>query len=142
MHFEVAVKYVIIGVVIYGIDHFLRIVKTRFTKARICAVPELGVTRVELPTLTTGWRAGQHVRIRFLTTELGLTSWSTAHPFTIAGASGSASGKGLDLLCKKAGRWTNSLYAAAERADHYGMENGYGHYRNMSVVVEGPYGIS
>lgn len=140
MHFESAVKYVLLGVVVYGVDHFMRIVKTRVTKARVRALPELGITEVELPTVTTGWRAGQHVRIRFLTTELGITSWSIAHPFTIANASESAGGKGLTLLCKKAGRWTNSLYAAAERADHYGMEGGYGHYRKMNVMVEGPYG--
>lgn len=140
MHFESAVKYVLLGVVIYAVDNFMRIVKTRVTKARVRALPELGITEVELPTVTTGWRAGQHVRIRFLTTELGITSWSIAHPFTIANASDSAGGKGLTLLCKKAGRWTNSLYAAAERADHYGMEGGYGHYRKMNVMVEGPYG--
>jgi len=140
MHFESAVKYVLLGVVLYGVDNFMRIVKTRVTKARVRAMPELGITEVELPTVSTGWRAGQHVRIRFLTTELGITSWTIAHPFTIANASDSAGGKGLTLLIKKAGRWTNSLYAAAERADHYGMEGGYGHYRKMSVMVEGPYG--
>lgn len=142
MHYESAVKYVVIGIAIYGIDHVLRIVKSRFTKARVQAIPELGVTRIEVPTLTTGWRAGQHVRIRFLTTELGLTSWTIAHPFTIASASDSAEGKGLVLMCKKAGRWTNNLYAVAGRADHYSAEGGYGHYRRMNVIVEGPYGES
>ena len=142
MHFESAVKYVLLGVILYGADNVLRTVKTRITKARVRAIPELGITQIELPTITTGWRAGQHVRIRFLTTELGALSWSIAHPFTIANASDSTEGKGLVLLCKKAGRWTNSLYAAAGRADHYAAEGGYGHYRRMNIMVEGPYGMS
>lgn len=140
MHDQEAVKYVVLGVAIYGSDHILRGIKTRITKARIRALPDLGMTRVEIRSLSTGWRAGQHVRVRFLTNELGISGWLLAHPFTIANASESEEGRGLILMCKKAGRWTNKLYAAADQSDYYGTEDGLGHYREMSVIVEGPYG--
>ena len=63
-------------------------------------------------------------------------------PFTIANASDSEEGRGLVLLCKKTGRWTNRLYDAADKCDFYGTEDGLGHYRDMKVIVEGPYGMS
>ena len=141
MHEQEAVPYVVLGVAIYGFDHLLRIVRTRISTARIRSLPDLGMTRVEIRTIRTGWRAGQHVRVRFLTKELGFYGWSIAHPFTIANASDSEEGRGLVLLCKKTGRWTNRLYDAADKCDFYGTEDGLGHYRDMKVIVEGPYGM-
>ncbi|THH07211.1 hypothetical protein EW145_g3533, partial [Phellinidium pouzarii] len=139
-HEKVCIKYVLLGVVIYSVDHLMRLMKTRFATARIMNVPELGLTRVELPTVTAGWRAGQHVRIRVLSTEMGWLGWSVAHPFTIANASESASERGLVLMCKKVGGWTNCLYTAASRAGEYTSEKGIGVQRELKVVIEGPYG--
>ncbi|KAI5117123.1 hypothetical protein M0805_007970 [Coniferiporia weirii] len=134
------VNWVLIAGGIYVLDHLVRLVKSRVCTARISTVPELGVTRVELPTIRKGWRAGQHVRLRVLSMEMGGIGWSVAHPFTIANVSDSASGQGLVLLVKKAGRWTNNLYEAANRAGYYASEEGYEAQRDMRVIVEGPYG--
>ena len=70
MHEQEAMPYVVLGVAIYGFDHLLRVVRTRISTARIRSLPDLGMTRVEIRTIRTGWRAGQHVRVRFLTKEL------------------------------------------------------------------------
>ncbi|KAL5512661.1 hypothetical protein ACEPAG_2927 [Sanghuangporus baumii] len=142
LHESVCIKWALLSVGIYGLDHLLRFIKTRFAIAKLTALPELGITRVELPGVGAGWRAGQHVRLRVMSGEMGLIGWSVAHPFTIANASDSESGHGLVLLCKKAGSWTNKLYAAANRSGSYGSEEGYGaqRIREMRVIVEGPYG--
>ncbi|KAL5524840.1 hypothetical protein ACEPAF_9986 [Sanghuangporus sanghuang] len=141
-HESVCINWALLSVGIYGLDHFLRVIKTRFAVAKLTAVPELGITRVELPGVGAGWRAGQHVRLRVMSGEMGLIGWSVAHPFTIANASDSESGHGLVLLCKKAGSWTDKLYAAANRSGSYGSEEKYGaqRIREMRVIVEGPYG--
>lgn len=121
-------------------DHLIRIIKTRFTIARIKAIPELGLVRVEVPSIKSGWRAGQHVRLRVLSREMGAIRWSVAHPFTIANASNSERDTGMVLLVKKAGNWTNRLYDAAGRAGYYASECGFETQREMRVIVEGPYG--
>ncbi|KAH8109484.1 ferric reductase like transmembrane component-domain-containing protein [Phellopilus nigrolimitatus] len=112
-HFNTCVKYVVIGIVIYSLDHLIRIAKTRITTARILTVPELGLTRVELPMVRAGWRAGQHIRLRVLSMEMGWYGWSVAHPFTVANAS---------------------------RAGYYPSDNGFSTQREMRVLAEGPYG--
>ncbi|KAL5524839.1 hypothetical protein ACEPAF_9985 [Sanghuangporus sanghuang] len=139
-HQAVCSKYVLLAVGIYGFDHLFRIVKTRFATARLTAVPELGLTHVEVPSVGAGWRAGQHVRLRVLSGSMGWFGWTTAHPFTIASAS--ESDKGMVLMCKKAGGWTRKLYTAASQSGTGGIENGYNMQstREMKVIVEGPYG--
>ncbi|OCB87147.1 hypothetical protein A7U60_g5661 [Sanghuangporus baumii] len=139
-HQAVCSKYVLLAVGIYGFDHLFRIVKTRFATARLTAVPELGLTHVEVPSVGAGWRAGQHVRLRVLSGSMGWFGWTTAHPFTIASAA--ESDKGMVLMCKKAGGWTRKLYTAASQSGTGGIENGYNMQstREMKVIVEGPYG--
>ncbi|KAI5121034.1 hypothetical protein M0805_008610 [Coniferiporia weirii] len=138
-HQIVCRKYVLVGVALYVFDHFLRLVKTRFATASIEAVPELGLTRIELPGLTTGWRAGQHVRLRVLSAEMGLLGWSVAHPFTIASAG--AGDRGLVLMCKKAGSWTNRLYGVASRESWREAERCIPSASSrLKVIIEGPYG--
>ncbi|KAL5532319.1 hypothetical protein ACEPAF_5889 [Sanghuangporus sanghuang] len=141
-HRDACVKWVLLAAFIYAFDHLLRLVKTRITVARIKAIPELGLVRLEIPSLNRGWRAGQHVRLRVLSSELGLLGWTIAHPFTVANApgSGGADKKGMMLLVKKCGKWTGKLYDAAGRAGYYPTESGYGTVREIRVVVEGPYG--
>lgn len=75
------------------------------------------------------------MRLRVLSSRMGWWGWSEAHPFTIASASGSQ--EGLVLMCKKAGGWTNKLYDMAKTGGY--TEAGVG--RNISVVIEGPYGM-
>lgn len=139
-HYLVIIKYVLLSVGIYGFDHLFRIIKTRITTARLTAIPELGITRLELPNVNAGWRAGQHVRLRVLSGEMGVLGWTIAHPFTIASAEDS--GSGLVLMCKKTGGWTGRLYRAASQAGAFGSKEGYGasRVREMKVIVEGPYG--
>ena len=116
----VCAKYLLLAIGIYGIDHLFRLVKTRVTTARLTTVPELGLTRIELPRIGTGWRAGQHVRLRVLSGNMGLFGWTTAHPFTIASASDSDR-NGMVLMCKKVGSWTKKLYTAASQTGTEGI---------------------
>ncbi|KAJ7768302.1 hypothetical protein B0H16DRAFT_313474 [Mycena metata] len=119
---------------IYALDKFMRLVKTRISTATIRPIPELGLTRVEIPWINRGWRAGQHVRVQVLSSAMGVTGWAEVHPFTIA--SESESKEGLVLMCKKTGTWTHKLFAAAAATNR--AEAGEG--RQIKVVLEGPYG--
>jgi ferric-chelate reductase len=112
-HKSITIPYIIAAAGIYGLDHFIRLFKTRVRNARIMPLPELGMTRIEIPRLNAGWRAGQHVRIRVLSSGMGWYGWAEAHPFTIA--SKSHGEDGLVLMCKKAGRWTSNLYEVREK---------------------------
>ncbi|KAJ4487829.1 hypothetical protein J3R30DRAFT_3654244 [Lentinula aciculospora] len=119
--------------VIYVLDLCLRVAKTRFCTATIHPLRELGVTRVELPKVNSGWRVGQHVRLRVISSGMGLFGWSGIHPFTIASVADSP--EGLVLFCKKAGNWTNKLFNMAN--SDLGLDNGE---KKIFVMVEGPYG--
>lgn len=134
--------YAVIGAIIFGLDHVARLFKTRVTSATVKTIPELGMIHVDCRSVRGGWRAGQHVRVRVLSREMGLFGWAVAHPFTIASTCEGENGQGLVLLVKKVGSWTTNLYNAAQRAGYYGAENGLGFAasRSMSVIIEGPYG--
>ncbi|KAJ7267459.1 hypothetical protein C8J57DRAFT_1436005 [Mycena rebaudengoi] len=126
--------YIMVALGFYALDHFMRLVKTRLYNAIIRPLPDMGVTRIEVPELNGGWRAGQHVRLRVLSSAMGLTGWAESHPFTIASVSGSADG--LVLMCKKTGDWTTALFDLAKSGGY--TEAGVG--RNVRIVLEGPYG--
>ncbi|KAH7890414.1 ferric reductase like transmembrane component-domain-containing protein [Phlebopus sp. FC_14] len=128
--------YVIAACVFYGLDHLARIFKTRLATATLRPIPELGLTRVEIRSLNAGWRAGQHVRLRILSTAMGLWGMTETHPFTIASVT--KTDEGLVLMCKRAGRWTSRMYeiAATPAYGEQGREVG----RDVKVMVEGPYG--
>ncbi|KAF8201138.1 hypothetical protein K438DRAFT_1671354 [Mycena galopus ATCC 62051] len=126
--------YIYVALGFYGLDHFLRLVKTRMYNAVVRPLPDMGTTRIEVPQLNAGWRAGQHVRLRVLSSALGLTGWAESHPFTIASVSGGP--EGLVLMVKKSGDWTNKLFDFAKAGGY--TEAGVG--RNVNVVLEGPYG--
>lgn len=131
------IPYVIVACVFYGLDHLVRVIKTRITTAILRPIPELGLTRVEMPFINAGWRAGQHVRLRVLSTSMGLWGMTEVHPFTIASVSKTE--EGLILLCKKAGGWTTKMYEIANTST-YG-EQGKELGRSIKVMVEGPYGM-
>jgi len=122
---------------VYGFDYLLRCIKSRFTTATIRAIPELGITRVEIPNINHGWRAGQHVRIRVVSSGMGVLGWSEIHPFTIA-SHGNGSDQGMVLMIKKAGDWTEKLYEMAKSKK--GGYNEKGHGSQVRFMVEGPYG--
>ncbi|KAI0794915.1 hypothetical protein C8Q75DRAFT_748025 [Abortiporus biennis] len=88
-HQEASRPYTIIASSLIGVDWILRLLKTRICTAHIEAIPELNSTliRVINPNLNSGWRAGQHVRLRILSGKK--MSWFDvieAHPYTIASA--------------------------------------------------------
>jgi ferric-chelate reductase len=111
----------------------MRILKSRISEATLRPMPDLGLTRVEIPRLNAGWRAGQHVRIRVISSGMGLLGWSEIHPFTIA----SVGGDGMLLMCKKTGSWTTKLYNMATSSSP--AEKNVTS-RNVKVILEGPYG--
>ena len=135
MHKPLATPYVLAAVFLYAADHLLRAVKTKTAIATLRAMPDLGggTTRIEIPTVNGGWRAGQHVRIRVLSARMGWLGWAESHPFTIASVA--ASEEGMVLLVKKGGRWTGRLYELAKLGG-YGEQN----ESRARVLVEGPYG--
>jgi hypothetical protein len=135
LHMPGTVPWLLAAVGIYGLDHLTRVFKTRICTATLRPVPELGMTWVEVPRLNAGWRPGQHVRLRILSTRLGLLGWTEIHPFTIA----SASGDGLTLMVKKAGDWSNKLYNMATKIDAIYSGDG-GSSTKATVWIEGPYG--
>ncbi|KAF8443885.1 hypothetical protein L210DRAFT_3395367 [Boletus edulis BED1] len=137
-HERLTLHYVLAAAAAYGLDRILRILKTRVFYARIRPIPDLAVTRIEIPALNAGWRAGQHVRISVLSSAMGLVGWAEVHPFTIASVTKTP--EGLVLMCKNVGGWTNRLYEMAKVAG-YGREAG-DESRTVSVMIEGPYGGS
>ncbi|EKM48426.1 uncharacterized protein PHACADRAFT_108963, partial [Phanerochaete carnosa HHB-10118-sp] len=137
IHAPFAVPYVSIAAGFWGVDHVLRLAKTRVPEAQLEAVPELHTTLVRVPTLNAGWRAGQFVRVRVLSRGMGWTAWAEPHAFTIASAGEYAGGDGLVLMVKRHGRWSRALYDLA--AEGQGAENEKG-LRRVRVQIEGPYG--
>lgn len=134
MHKRPLARYVFATYAVYGVDLLLRLLKTRVSTAILRPLAEMDSTRIEVPYLNAGWRAGQHVRVRILTFGLGLWGWTEIHPFTIASISKGQ--EGLVLIAKKAGTWTRRLY---EMSDAGGlMEGGLG--QSVKVMIEGPYG--
>ncbi|KAG7093597.1 hypothetical protein E1B28_007263 [Marasmius oreades] len=137
LHKRSCTPWVLAALIIYILDLLLRAMKTRITTARIRALPQLGLTRVEIPEINAGWRAGQHVRLRVVSRGMGLLGWSEIHPFTIASCAQTP--EGMVLMCKKAGDWTEKLYNLANRLSSSSIEDGQGQ-GTVRVMVEGPYG--
>ncbi|KAG1742968.1 hypothetical protein EDD22DRAFT_920424 [Suillus occidentalis] len=128
--------YVIAAAGIISLDYLIRLMKTRVFNAHIRPIPDLMLTRIEIPQLNAGWRAGQHVRVRVLSSAMGWFGWAESHPFTIATAAKTP--EGMVLLCKKTGGWTGRLYEMAKAAGYESDEGAYG--RTVQVMIEGPYG--
>ncbi|TFK47381.1 hypothetical protein OE88DRAFT_1811188 [Heliocybe sulcata] len=96
----------------------------------------LGLTKLEIPHINAGWRAGQHVRIRVLSRQMGWFGWTEMHPYTIASASHGP--EGLVVFAKKSGRWSRNLYRIADGST--GEMEGFKGGRLVRVMLEGPYG--
>ncbi|KAG6828794.1 hypothetical protein H0H92_006733 [Tricholoma furcatifolium] len=119
---------------LYGLDYVFRVLKTRISTATIRPLTEMNSTRVEIPNINGGWRAGQHIRLRVLSFGVGWFGWTEVHPFTIASVADGQ--EGIVLMIKKSGRWTGRLYDMAKSSGF--TEAGQG--RRIKVMVEGPYG--
>ncbi|KAH9935347.1 ferric reductase like transmembrane component-domain-containing protein [Fomitopsis serialis] len=136
-HMPFAVTYMEIAGALYGFDRLVRLIQTRITTAHLHAMPELGATCIQVPSVNAGWRAGQHVRLRVLSTGMGPLGWTESHPFTIASVSKHPSEEGLVLMVKKAGDWTTSLYGIAQEPD---AGEGSSGSRRVKVMLTGPFG--
>ncbi|KAF9065852.1 hypothetical protein BDP27DRAFT_1331474, partial [Rhodocollybia butyracea] len=119
-HNPATVPYVLAAVALFVFDILMRWIKTR-------------VTRVEIRSINDGWRAGQHIRLRVLSTGMGIGIFEV-HPFTIASIVKGE--EGMILMCKKAGDWTNKLYDLAKSSEYEGGDNA----RKVKVCIDGPYG--
>ncbi|WWC71353.1 uncharacterized protein I206_105308 [Kwoniella pini CBS 10737] len=134
LHVAVAIPFCVAAMIIYLISIFFSLTKTRIAHAELQALPGAGTTVITIPGLKTGWRAGQHVRIRV--PALGLLKAFESHPFTIASA---PDGEGLVLMCKRAGDWTNQLYELAQRSSDF-EDRAEGGRNQATIIIEGPYG--
>ena len=144
LHHSPALPFIIAVSIVYLLDRILCLLKTRLVTATISPLSTFSATRIVIPSLNHGWRAGQHVRIRVLSTSLGWFRWIQSHPFTIASAPAdsdtSLTGEdGLVLICKKAGGWTGKLFDMAQASGP--VESGSSiTNRTVNVLIEGPYG--
>lgn len=133
-HVKYTMPWCVAGGAIYVASMLIQLFKTRVAEAELVALPGCTTTVVTIPGLTTGWRPGQHVRLRVM--SLGPAKIAEAHPFTIASAPDCG---GLVLLAKAAGDWTTSLYHYAATEGELDPEVGV-FKRRARVTVEGPYG--
>jgi ferric-chelate reductase len=148
-HAPITLPYILAATGLIAFDRLARLFRTRYTKAWVTAENALngGTTLVHVPSLGAGWRAGQHVRFRVVSSSyLGwLTTWlfGRARPFTVA--AGSDSG-GIILSIKARGSWSRNLLRTSDADDahykerHTDREHGRGPSREVRVIVEGPYG--
>ncbi|KAK2460219.1 hypothetical protein APHAL10511_007754 [Amanita phalloides] len=145
-HKPASLPFIIGASLIYLIDRVLCLLKARLVTAVISPIPNLEATRIEVPSLNCGWRAGQHVRLRVLSTSLGWLGWMEPHPFTIASAPAHLNGvvgdEGLVFICKKAGGWTSRLFDMAKSSpqNEPGADSAGSSNRSVKVLIEGPYG--
>lgn len=138
-HVPSAVPWAIASGAIYMVSIAISMLKTRVTQAELIALSGNATTMVTLPNITTGWRAGQHVRLRVVGLD-GFLHKMECHPFTIASAPDSG---GLVLMAKVAGDWTRELYDLATKGGHRvdaEANGGVWSPRRATVIVEGPYG--
>ena len=143
-HHAPALPFIIAVSIVYLLDRILCLLKTRLVTATISPLSTFSATRLVIPSLNHGWRAGQHVRIRVLSTSLGWFGWRQSHPFTIASAPADSDTnltgeEGLVLICKKAGGWTGKLFDMSKASRP--LESGACiTHRTVHVLIEGPYG--
>jgi hypothetical protein len=150
-HVKSTLPYVLSSFLIYLIDMMARFYKSHYTTATLYTMPELNTTFLEVPSLSSGWRTGQHVRLRILSTQMGWFRWAEPHPFTIASIPTRKRTGGLQLYIKKSGDWTKALYQMAGMHEGGDVEGGEGAARRrretvigrgkrVKVIIEGPYG--
>lgn len=118
------------GGIIYGVSLLSSLLKTRVAEALFQADPDSGSTTIRIPAIRTGWRPGQHVRIRIPALQFPYNL--EAHPFSIAS---SPEADGLKLVVKAIPTgWSSHLLKHA--ANGMGVQGS----RTSRIVLEGPYG--
>ncbi|KAG8906458.1 hypothetical protein FRC01_008013 [Tulasnella sp. 417] len=123
-HVEEALYWVLATFFVLGLDYICRLFKSHYATVTLTPLPDLQATRIEVPHLTRGWKAGQHVRVRAFTFKLGWFAVAEAHPFTIASVSETRNGQGVVLYVKSAGDWTKKLYDVASDSGKSELEKG------------------
>lgn len=105
-------------------------------------------THVHMPSVTKGFRAGQHVRVRFIDPESSAFGWiiallfARARPFSI---SSKPAGSGPKLLIKKEGSSTRELFKMAGGGQRsmdekvVKVELGQVSSCHIKCLVQGPY---
>ena len=81
---RVAFPFTVAALAVYGLDIGLRFAKTRVKTATLVALSGQ-VTMLQVQGIAEGWRPGQFVFLRVLSTGMGLRMLES-HPFTIANA--------------------------------------------------------
>ncbi|VDC03797.1 unnamed protein product [Peniophora sp. CBMAI 1063] len=152
IHEPVTLPYFVTAFVLYGFDHILRALRTRVVTVQLTAAPLLngGSTIVSAPTIISGWRAGQHIRMRIVPARgprwLALSwAWLAARwrsrPYTVSTRPGSS--HGLELIVKKEGRSTQALFTRAAKAcpgvDSDPEKQCTGSCVQATMILEGPY---
>ncbi|TFK96091.1 ferric reductase like transmembrane component-domain-containing protein [Pterulicium gracile] len=133
LHKPSMIPYTLAAIALYSLDRLIRLFKTRLATATLAPVQGLNTTRISIPSIQGGWRAGQHVRVKVLSGAMGVFGWAETHAFTIASV---AEWEGLVLMCKNSGNWTGGLMGLAGRGcGETGKMEG-----KVRVLVEGPYG--
>ncbi|BGP23647.1 hypothetical protein JCM10295v2_002548 [Rhodotorula toruloides] len=79
---EFTTPYLVFCLVVYALDVVIRVGKTRMGKGSIVALPA-NTLMIQSHTISSGFRAGQHVWLRTWKTGGWWRGWET-HPFTIA----------------------------------------------------------
>ncbi|KAI0034711.1 hypothetical protein K488DRAFT_44902 [Vararia minispora EC-137] len=144
LHYPILVPYVVAGLSVYGLDVLLRIIRTRATMGYVTAHVGLNgqTTHVHLPEITKGWRAGQHVRVRFVDPSSGAFGWLTAalfartRPYSISSKPNSS---GLELLIKTEGATTKQLFDLASSVSTNNDKEAQPASRRVNALIEGPY---
>ncbi|GEM06604.1 ferric-chelate reductase [Rhodotorula toruloides] len=113
---EFTTPYLVFCLVVYALDVVIRVGKTRMGKGSIVALPA-NTLMIQSHTISSGFRAGQHVWLRTWKTGGWWRGWET-HPFTIASAPDGASplqgSHRLTLLVKAVGDYTKALHKGPE----------------------------
>lgn len=152
-HVDICRPFAFTSLGIYSLDLLVRLtIKTRFAQATLVPLSDGRTTLIEIPGLTTGWRAGQYAYIRVLTPGMGLLAngmWA-AHPFTIASSGVPVASRNgevqnqsepLRFFVKRtenAHGWTGRLLMHASSAAGDEERNLVG--KRCTVIVDGPYG--
>ena len=121
---------------IYVVSIIFTMTKTKIVRAEVLALPSSTSTVITIPSIRSGWRAGQHVRIRI--PALGMRLGYEGHPFTISSAPDT---EGLVLMAKNNGDWTSALHRLAlggKGASESGLSGSSP--IDVTAIVEGPHG--
>ncbi|KAJ7701243.1 ferric reductase like transmembrane component-domain-containing protein [Mycena rosella] len=140
-HTPFVTPWIIPSLVLYALDVLVRLLKLRIVAGRVRAYPG-GMSIISVPAATTGWRAGQHIRLRAL---VGGRTFAHAHPLTALCApldtTCLAPPPGLLLAARACGPWSRALHAFGQDfSENFEGAKGGSEGRAVYLVLDGPYG--